>query len=79
MGGIMFARIRKAVVAGILAGLATGFGALVVGGALTRDQIGKALGAGLAAAITAAWATYKVRNVGTVNGSDPASGTRLAR
>lgn len=55
-------RIRKAVVAGLGAGVSVAFGALVAAGSLDEEQIVKALGAGLAAAITVGLATYRVPN-----------------
>jgi hypothetical protein len=58
----MLARIRKAVVAGLGAGISVAFGALVAAGSLDQDQITKAIGAGLAAAIAVGLATYRVPN-----------------
>lgn len=70
----MLARIRKAVVAGIGAGLAAFIAALVQSateGVVNRDEVSKAIGMAIAAAVTVGLATYKVRNAGTVNGSEP--------
>lgn len=61
----MLARIRKAVVAGLGAGLSVAVGALVAAGSLDREQVGKAIGAGAAAAVVAGWATWRVPNGGT--------------
>jgi len=58
----MLARIRKAVVAGIGAGLAAGVGALATSGAPTKDEFSKALGVGIVAAITVGYATFRVPN-----------------
>jgi hypothetical protein len=74
----MFARIRKSVVAGIGAGLAAFIAALVQSateGVVNRDEVSKAIGLALASAATVGLATYKVRNAGTVNGSEPAPGS----
>lgn len=58
----MLARIRKALIAGLGAGVAAGIGALATAGALTRDEFSKALGVGIVAAATVGWATYRVPN-----------------
>jgi hypothetical protein len=58
----MLARIRKAVIAGLGAGIAAGAGALVIAGAPTKDELSKALGVALVAAVGTAWATYKAQN-----------------
>ncbi len=58
----MLARIRKAVIAGLGAGIAAGVGALAAGGALTKDQVSKALGVAIVAAAGTAWATWRVPN-----------------
>jgi hypothetical protein len=58
----MLARVRKAVIAGIGAALAAGVGALATSGALTQEEISKALGVGIAAGVTVGWATYRVPN-----------------
>lgn len=75
------ARIRKALVAGAAAGVTLMAGALVNG-----DQPATSVGwvalvaSAAAAAVVAGFATYQVRNVGTVNGSDPVPPTtRLIR
>lgn len=62
--GIM-KRIRKAVVAGVIAGIAAAIAVLAKAGSFDRDTIGQALGAFIAAAVPAVWATYKVRNSGS--------------
>lgn len=70
----MLARIRKAVVAGVGAGLAAFVAAIVQSateGVVNRDEVSRAIGMGLAAGVTVGAATYKIRNPGTVNGSDP--------
>lgn len=58
----MIARVRKAVIAGLGAGVAAGVGALATAGALTKDEFSKALGVGIVAAATVGWATYRVPN-----------------
>jgi len=58
----MIARIRKAVIAGLSAGLSVAVGALVAAGSLDQEQISKAIGAGVAAAVVAGWATWRVPN-----------------
>ena len=58
----MIARIRKAVVAGVSAGVSVGIGALVTAGSLDREQVSKAIGAGVAAGVLAGWATWRVPN-----------------
>jgi hypothetical protein len=59
---IMLSRIRKAVAAGVGAGVAAGLGSIAVAGALTRDELSKALGVALVAAAGTAWATWRVPN-----------------
>lgn len=70
----MLARIRKAIVAGFGASAAAllpaALDAFNVDG-FTQTSVGKAIGVALAAGVAVGWATYKVRNVGTVGGSDP--------
>lgn len=58
----MLARIRKAVIAGLGAGIAAGVGALTIAGAPTKDQVSKALGVALIAAVGTAWATWRAPN-----------------
>lgn len=58
----MIARVRKAVIAGVGAGAAAFVGALVVAGAPTKDEVSKALGVGLVAAVGTAWTTWRVPN-----------------
>lgn len=58
----MFARIRKAVIAGVGAGLAAAVGALVEAGGVTEDTVYKAIGVGVAAGVTVGVATYRVPN-----------------
>jgi hypothetical protein len=58
----MLARIRKAITAGLAAGLSVAVGALVTAGSLDQDQIVKAVSAGVAAAIVAGWATWRIPN-----------------
>jgi hypothetical protein len=62
----MISRIRKAVVAGVGAGVAAGVGALAMSGALTKDEVSKALGVALVAAAGTAWATWRVPNAPAV-------------
>jgi hypothetical protein len=61
-GVFMFARIRKALVAGLAAGAAAGIGALTIAGAPTRDEISKALGVAIVTGVGAGYATFKTRN-----------------
>ncbi len=73
-------RIRKALAAA--AGtFVTGMATALVNGDQPSTQEGwiALVGGCLGAAILAGAATYAVRNVGTVNGSDPAGGSTLAR
>lgn len=58
----MIARIRKAAIAGLGAGVAAGVSALATAGTLTRDEAAKALGIALVAAAGTAWATWRVPN-----------------
>ena len=62
----MLARIRKAAVAGLGAGIAAGVGALATSGALTKDEVSKAFGVALVAAAGTAWATWRVPNKPTL-------------
>lgn len=56
------ARVRKAVVAGLGAGVTAAVASIVQSGVMTQDEIMKAIGVGIAAAAATAWATYTVRN-----------------
>jgi hypothetical protein len=58
----MLARVRKAIIAGLAAGLSVAVGALVAAGTLDQEQVSKAIGAGVAAAVVAGWATWRVPN-----------------
>ena len=59
----MLARIRKAVVAGVGAGGAAAIALLAKSGwQLTSTNISQAIGAFVAAAAVAAWATWRVPN-----------------
>lgn len=58
----MFARVRKAVIAGVGAGLAAAVGTLVEAGGVTEDAVYKAIGVGVAAGIAVGAATYRVPN-----------------
>ncbi|MCY1141392.1 hypothetical protein OWR29_25620 [Actinoplanes sp. Pm04-4] len=58
----MLARIRKAVVAGLGAGITTGVGALVVAGNMSRENVSQAIGVGITAAATVGWATWRAPN-----------------
>jgi hypothetical protein len=58
----VIARIRKAAVAGLGAGIAAGVSALAATGNLTRDEAAKALGVALVAAAGTAWATWRIPN-----------------
>lgn len=73
-------RIRKALVAAGSAALA------VAGTQLAKDGVpanpdgwAGLIVAMLGAAVVAGFATYSVRNAGTVNGSDPAPGTYVSK
>lgn len=72
-------RIRKALVAGAGAGL-TALVAGVQGGAPATDNGWAALIVGAAGAgLLVAWATYRIPNAGTVNGSDAGPQLRTGR
>lgn len=58
----MLARIRKALVAGLGAGASAALGTLTIAGAPTRDDVQKAIGAGIVAVVVVGWATYRVPN-----------------
>lgn len=67
---ILIARIRKAVIAGVGAGLAAGIGALAESAAqgdITEAAVSRAIGLGVAAAVSVGWATWKVRNAPAVS------------
>jgi ABC-type transport system involved in cytochrome bd biosynthesis fused ATPase/permease subunit len=62
-GGVMFPRIRKAVVAGVTAGVAAAIALLAKSGwSLDQATVSQAVGAFVAAAAVAAWATWRVPN-----------------
>jgi uncharacterized membrane protein YjjB (DUF3815 family) len=56
------ARVRKALVAAVTAGLAAGIAVLVKAGAIDDTTVGQAIGAFAVAAIAAGLATWKVPN-----------------
>jgi hypothetical protein len=58
----MLARVRKAVMAGVGAGIAAVVTALSTGVQLDADGIAKLAGIFLAAAIPVGWATWRVPN-----------------
>jgi len=58
----MLARVRKAVVAGLVAGTAPAVAILTKADRIDSASIGQALGAFVAAAAVAAWATWRVPN-----------------
>lgn len=69
-------RFRKAVVAGVLAGFGSFATAAVAayfdnGAGVSSTEWAAILAAAVALALSTGVATYNVRNVGTVNGSDP--------
>lgn len=71
----MFARIRKAVVAGVGAALTAFLPALLDAFNVLGFQgpaAGQALGVAIVAGVAVGVATYKTRNAGTVDGSVPA-------
>lgn len=71
------ARVRKAVIAGVSAAGFLLWGALVNGDQpSTAEGWAALIGGAVAAGLTAGFAAYKVRNVGTVNGSDPVTPAR---
>jgi hypothetical protein len=59
----VISRIRKAVIAGVGAGITAGLGALAVAGALTREELTKALGVAVAGGAAVAWTTWRTPNV----------------
>jgi tetrahydromethanopterin S-methyltransferase subunit D len=64
----MLARIRKAIVGGVLGGLGAGVAYLAkagLDGTVNADDISQALGAFVAAAAAAGYAVFKVRNAGS--------------
>jgi hypothetical protein len=58
----MIARIRKAVIAGLSAGVSVAIGAIVAAGKLDEEQVSAAIGAGVAAAVVAGLAVWRVPN-----------------
>lgn len=68
----MISRIRKAVVAGVGAGITAGLGALAAAGTLNRDELTKALGVAVAGGAAVAWTTWRVPN-------DPAPAVPVVR
>jgi hypothetical protein len=74
----MFARVRKAVLAGLAAAVSLIGGALVNGDqpATSEGWVGL-IASALGAALVAGFATYQIRNAGTVNGSDPLPPSKL--
>jgi len=68
----MLARIRKAVVAGLGAGIGAATTVLAnAGWHLDSATVSQALGAFVTAAAALGWATWRVENAGSVNGSYP--------
>lgn len=69
---IKLARIKKAIVAGVLAGVGAAITHQVsIGVKLDAESIGASFGAFVAFGVPALWATYKARNEDSVNGSYP--------
>ena len=58
----MISKVRKAVIAGLGAGVAAGVGALMRSGSMTSEDISNAIGVGVAAAVAIGWATWRVPN-----------------
>lgn len=60
----MLARVRKAVMAGVMAGAGAGVALLLkdLDGGLTSAEVGQVLGAALAVALPAAVATWRIPN-----------------
>lgn len=78
----MLARIRKAVVGAVTSGLGAGIALLAkagLDGSVNAGDVGQAATAALAFGLTTLAAVYAVRNARTVNGSDPAPGSYVAR
>ncbi|WP_328465554.1 hypothetical protein OHA21_43890 [Actinoplanes sp. NBC_00393] len=66
----MLARIRKAVIAGVGAGAAAVVAALVQSateGNVNRDEVSRAIGLGVAAAVSVGWAAWRVPNAPAVS------------
>lgn len=64
----MIARVRKALVAGAVAGLGAAIATLAKGGGFDHDTVSQALGAFAAAAAVAFWTTWRVRNAPPATG-----------
>lgn len=58
----MIARIRKAVIAGLGAGMAAFVAALAAAPAVDQDEVTRAVGVALLATAATAWATWRVPN-----------------
>lgn len=58
----MLARIRKAVIGGVGAGIGPAAVVVAKSGTLNRETVGQALGAFIAAAAVVGWATWRVPN-----------------
>lgn len=70
----MLARIRKAVTAGLGAGLGSATTVLVKAGwHLDSTTVSQALAALILAGVPVGWATWRIENAGSVNGSYPKS------
>ena len=73
----MLARIRKAIVAGIGAGIGAATTVLAnAGWHLDSATVSQALGAFVTAAAALGWLTWRTENAGSVNGSHPKSLSR---
>jgi ABC-type uncharacterized transport system permease subunit len=67
----MLARIRKAVVAGIVAGAGGAIAVLAKAGNFDKVTVSQALGAFIAAGAVAAWSTWRVPNAKPLAPYDP--------